>query len=575
MSFSETLDKYIALVNCSAKELSERSGLSAATISRYRTGDRCPASGGSSVRRLALALAALAERSGEKLTADAVLAELEKALAENVVDDAQLVENLNCLITVLRISMTELSKSLSFDASYLSRIRSGQRRPSDSEAFAEGVARYVARRCVAATDRDIVTHLLGYDTRSLGDDYSIVTAVKEWLLHGKCDSPDNMQSFLKKLDEFDLGEYVSSMNFDGMRLPSGSFHFSSTRKYYGLDAYQQAELDFLRITAQSKSGGRVIMYSDMPMADIAKDINMVKAWMTGVAVILKNGMELSMIHAMDRPFDEMMLGLESWIPLYMTGRISPYYLKDMHDPVFNHLIYSSAAAVLEGQSIVGSHELGRYILSTADENVSHGRTMAECLLEKAEPLMDIYTKAREKEFFALVRNESLTKAPRRGILCTLPVHTLSQACLNSILDHNNVSGAERADIMAYVRDSAERMETLLENGTLTEEIPAPTEEEFNRCRPVLPLAALFFERDVFYSYEDYQEHLRLTQEYAYSHENYRVMVVPSCKFRNIQIRICKGRWVVISKNSSPVIHFVIRHPKLCHVIENMIVPAVE
>ena len=46
-----------------------------------------------------------------------------------------------------------------------------------------------------------------------------------------------------------------------------------------------------------------------------------------MALMLKKGLHLYQIHNLDRSFDEMMLGLESWIPMYMTGLISPYYLK--------------------------------------------------------------------------------------------------------------------------------------------------------------------------------------------------------------------------------------------------------
>lgn len=38
---------------------------------------------------------------------------------------------------------------------------------------------------------------------------------------------------------------------------------------------------------------------------------------------------------------DMMLGLENWIPLYMTGQISPYYLKEIQNKVYSHLHYTS------------------------------------------------------------------------------------------------------------------------------------------------------------------------------------------------------------------------------------------
>lgn len=42
MNFHEKLNEYIQMLPCTAKELSELSGLSAATLSRYRSGERVP-----------------------------------------------------------------------------------------------------------------------------------------------------------------------------------------------------------------------------------------------------------------------------------------------------------------------------------------------------------------------------------------------------------------------------------------------------------------------------------------------------------------------------------------------------
>lgn len=41
----------------------------------------------------------------------------------------------------------------------------------------------------------------------------------------------------------------------------------------------------------------------------------------------EKGLKLRIIHNIDRSLSEMMLGLESFIPMYMTGQIEPYYFK--------------------------------------------------------------------------------------------------------------------------------------------------------------------------------------------------------------------------------------------------------
>lgn len=74
---------------------------------------------------------------------------------------------------------------------------------------------------------------------------------------------------------------------------------------------KKGELDFLKGTVLSKSMENMFMCSDMPMEDMASDIKFGKNWMFGIAMCLKKGLYLNIIHNLDRPFNEMMLGLES------------------------------------------------------------------------------------------------------------------------------------------------------------------------------------------------------------------------------------------------------------------------
>ena len=81
--------------------------------------------------------------------------------------------------------------------------------------------------------------------------------------------------------------------------------------------------------------------------------------------------------------------------------------------------------------------------------------------------------------------------------------------------------------------------------------------------------------EIGYTYEDYLEHLKLTKEYSENNTNYKLTFNNHHIFKNIQILILEEHWVMISKNKSPSIHFVIHHPKLRNAIENFIPPVVE
>lgn len=49
-----------------------------------------------------------------------------------------------------------------------------------------------------------------------------------------------------------------------------------SKSYFGLKQMMESELDFLKATVLSKSDEPVIMYSDMPMSEMAKGPNFPK-----------------------------------------------------------------------------------------------------------------------------------------------------------------------------------------------------------------------------------------------------------------------------------------------------------
>ena len=64
MTFSEQLNKYISELNCTAKELTDVSGLSASVLSRYRTGSRVPTTDSKQFMQLVQGIATIANERG-------------------------------------------------------------------------------------------------------------------------------------------------------------------------------------------------------------------------------------------------------------------------------------------------------------------------------------------------------------------------------------------------------------------------------------------------------------------------------------------------------------------------------
>ena len=578
MKFNEQLNTYISQISCTAKELCALSGISQATLSRYRNCERIPESDSSAFEELCSAIAEIAaEKEIQGITAASVKQSFIECEDFISADRESLRKNFNTLITALNINLPRLCQYTNYDPSAIFRIRSGSRNPGDCEQFASGIAAFTAREMQTQPEIAAVAELIGCDTDDIRDISPRYTLLKSWLLsqsgHGAADG--SISKFLNRLDEFDLNEYINIIRFNELKVPSVPFQLPSGKTYNGISEMMESELDFLKATVLSKSDESVIMYSDMPMKEMAKNEDFAKKWMFGMAMMLKKGLHLYQIHNIDRSFDEMMLGLESWIPMYMTGQISPYYFKNAQNGIFLHLLKVSGAAALSGEAIAGYHSDGRYYLTKSKRELEYYRRRAEEMLADAYPLMDIYRSERENEFNTFLLSDIKKPGARRAILSTLPLYTISPELLAGMLTRRGIDAAQQLAIIKYADACRQRILSVLETNTVTDEIPALTAEKFGKKPPVLELSGMFAQNNITYSFEEYAAHLKQTELFADTHPNYILKENSAFAFCNLQILIHEKQFVIVSKGNAPAIHFVIRHPKLRSAIENFVPPMKE
>ncbi|MGI6221362.1 MAG: helix-turn-helix domain-containing protein [Coriobacteriales bacterium] len=581
MAFDALLNGYIDCIGCTARELARVSGISASAISRYRSGERTPDPESDHLQRLAAGLAELSGRDGgEQLDPDAVLDELKSSVSGIEVAYDAYVANLNALLGALGISNSALARSLAFDPSYISRVLAGQRRPSDIPDFTRRVAQFIAMRHTEDDELGKIASVTGLDAEALAEQSSCASAIAQWLTRNPGPTEGAVDRFLRKLDEFDLDEYIRAIRFDELKVPTAPFQMPTTKTYEGIDQFKEAEFDFLKATVLSRSKEPVTMYSDMPLEQMSEDTDFAKKWMMGMAMLLKKGLHLDMIHDVNRPAGEMMLGLESWIPMYMTGQIAPYYLKASQSPVFTHLLKVSGTVAMAGEAIAGFHAHGRYVVTKGKSEVRYYRRRASDLLRRAYPLMRIFTEGNADEFGEFLRTIAPEGDTMRSILTSPPIYTADEELLLKILNRSDVPAKQKKAILEFARRFRESIERMLTGGAdgvgaggeLLIELPDLGVEEFERHPMALSLSGAMHPSDVFYTYDEYRTHVAQTMAFAEEHAGCTVRLSPSTVFRNIQIHLLGNERVVVSKGRAPVIHFVIEHPNLVAAFRDFVPP---
>lgn len=152
-----------------------------------------------------------------------------------------------------------------------------------------------------------------------------------------------------------------------------------------------------------------------------------------------------------------------------------------------------------------------------------------------------------------------THGNRKRYLSSLPLFTMSDSLLIKILKRNNID-----NIIKYKHMGEKNIKIILVKNTINDYIYV-----YNKNNIInLSLENIFLDKCISYTYDEYLEHLSLTKDFAKKNNNYNINYQTDYIFTNISINILINKYVILSKNSNPNIHFVIRHSKLVTAIEN-------
>ena len=574
MNFSDKLNEYIDLIGCTNKQLSDITGIAPPIISGYRKGNRIPKYDSDQFKKLVSGIVTLSkEKKIDTITKDNVKNDLGNFLKKENINFDLFNTNFNILIETFKINLSDLAKYLGFDSSYVSKIKNGIRKPLIISDFANGVCKFIINNYLD-TNNELIKDLIKCDDKDFKDSDIITDKLYYWFTHNvnKNNNDYNVDNFIKKLDNFDLNDYIKSIKFDKLFTPTFPRLKTKSQIYYGLDGYKDAQLEVLKQSAFFKSKDDIFWYSNMPMIEASKDLKFTKKYMLYLAFILKKGIRLNIIHDLDRPFKELMLDLEGWIPLYMTGQISPYYFKNNSNYLYSIIECVSGNAILHGECVTGNLDKCKLLVSTKKDDINYYRETSNLLLKKASPLMNIYTSEKKKEFLKISNAYLNIKNKRKNILLNLPCYTISDELLNKILDHNNVSKNDRNNIYELIKNEKNNISNILSNTTIVDEIKILSEDEFNTNPCFLDLSKYYYDNKIIYNYDEYLEHIELIKKFKKDYKNYNYKINNKNVFNNINIFVIDNKQVIISKVNNPITNFVIYHPMLINAIQNFVAP---
>lgn len=398
MTFASTFDAYCASAGCTNRQIAELSGISPSALSRYRRGEREPEPGSPVVKKLSAALADLSAKNspGKALSADTVNAALEATLANPQMAGMSFNSRLDTLMRLIGIRNVDFAEVTGVDPSYISRIRHGQRMPADMRAFASICSHLTANLCIKRDLIDEVGELVGtpmisqeFPPDDEGSESEIAEVIEIWLTGSEIFTTDiaKMDKLFEWIDESDFSEWLTFC--DGAEPPIPITQPPVTKFYYGLGGMHSAETEFIT-TALNTHARTITLSSDMPLQRSGTDLIPIEVYMDNLTSILHNGCHVNVLFSLERPLEVTIKSLRRWIPYFITGNVTPGFLKGVNNRLFYHVNRLCDTCVLSAEAVMGHEKDGRCYFSTRPEDIAYYQKKIGYVLEKASPLIEIY-----------------------------------------------------------------------------------------------------------------------------------------------------------------------------------------
>lgn len=404
MAFNDELNKYIEIVDCTSAELAASADLSTSLISRYRSGKRIPKTDSQQFYQLVEGLLKVYRNKGLELDREDLEKVFRKAIYSETIDFDIFHNNFNRLIHLLDINISKFAAEINYDASFISRIKSGTRKPADLNQFSEEFCNYIIKHYTKESDKVVMARILGIGQEQTDSNELLKEKLFHWLQTNEGSYHMAIDQFLKNFDNVNSEQYMDILN-SKLFIPSVPMQLVKNKLFYGINEMRPAETKFMMSAITSKSESDVFLFSEMPMNEIIRDEDLKRKWMIAMSLLLKRGRHLNIIHDIHRPLNEILLGLESWLPLYMLGDISPYYFEKPLSEVVSFMHCTCDSAVLTGECLKNNPDDCRLYYTTQKDEIKFFHQKSAGLLSQAKPLMKIFREQEEEKFLEFMEEQ--------------------------------------------------------------------------------------------------------------------------------------------------------------------------
>lgn len=587
MIFSEKLEQIFKLLQISNVKLSYASKLDSSVISRYRNGERVPRPNSPQYHKLINGIELLAEETGN-------VTELFNLCSIDNIGDNKLIDALNiwlisdefsdkhlqykngsskvspeqfstrfsAIMSLLEISNIRLAKFLNVDASLISRYRNGLRAPVNDSQIAPNICTYFINRAEVQQQIDSLRTLCGANVNM-----DLNNAIYDYLYScTKKSSYESVDIFLNKMDTISMSSELELPLFQTIATPDVMADKSCY--YQGSNGLRSAVKRFLCQIVEQPLTHELLLYSDQNMEWLSGNQEFTQLWTYLMIMVLNKKIKIKIIHNFNRNLEEMFEGITKWLPLYLSGLITPYYNKNKEESQFSHTMFiDKNVGAIAGSFVKGTEFSAVYHYITEKRLLENQVVQYKNLIQKATQFLNVYNQNNKMEYLDQL-NKIIAENVDMSLLSQSPsVMTLPKELLQRILERNMLPKDKCMEIISYQKTLSEGFLQTLTTNKVFELINMPSSEDIATGKVEIGISGFLIDTPIYYTEEEFSLHKISIDKLLELHSNYHFIPLDRNSLNNVQILSKKGTSIIISKTGSSAVAFAFNSPQIREAFE--------
>lgn len=584
MLFHEKLALIKEIISVTGTALAREAGLAPSCVCRYLSAKNSPFRGGGAVTRLSRAAAALAPggrelnalreaagaRADEK-TADAVERWLnapdsglrEKKPQETHAPAARvgIAAKLALLMDAFGTSNAELARYANLDGSSVSRYRSGKRSVRSDDPILRSFCSYFAVLCKSRGVPEALAGELNASDGGCGECEALAARLLEWICEDSAKRPWLSRGLLEGADSAAPSAREAAPAAEGGVETGG-------RVYSGAEGLLAAVGEFAREAGGDGRPRDVYVYTSY-LSWFSREPRFSGTCAELMRGMMERGHKITSVHNIGFDADEIFEMIETWLPLFLTGKVEARYLTRPNRSLFSEFMGAAGNCSVRFSTLRGGSVRPRAFFSESGEEAAFVREQVEGLAAYSKPLVAFFRKEDTERLYSAAENcrgadGDVIKLTRRPTMESMPENLAERIFARVAPSRDCFELLKRR----YETRRAVFLDSLSHVG-VTEIFPQLTQREIDagEAQLALPWEAGF---SASYTPEEYAAHMAALDRLAFERANYCVLRRASMPFSTIDLIVKEGSAVYVAKNDGEPAAVSFLNAQVCYLLERYV-----